>query len=54
MGFTFVNSIELTFRQYKNMKMAIRHIATHFVVEGHKQTYRVVRQLRQYTERHTW
>ena len=35
MVFTIVNSIEYTFRKYKNMKMAIWHIATHFVVEGH-------------------
>ena len=32
MAFTSVNSIEFTFRQYKNMKMAILHITTHFVV----------------------
>ena len=35
MGFTIVNSIEVTFIKYKNMKMAIWHITTHFVVEGH-------------------
>ena len=35
MVFTIVNSIEFTFRKYKNMKMAIWHITTHFVVEGH-------------------
>ena len=33
MFFTIVNSIEFTFRKYKNMKMAVWHIATHFVVE---------------------
>ena len=36
MVFTTVNSIEFTFRKYRNMKMAIWHITTHFVVEGHK------------------
>ena len=35
MVFTTVNGIEFAFRKYKNMKMAISHIATHFVVEGH-------------------
>ena len=35
MVFTIVNSIEFIFRKYKNMKMAIWHITTHFVVEGH-------------------
>ena len=35
MVFNIVNSIEFTFRKYKNMKMAIWHITTHFVVEGH-------------------
>ena len=34
MVFTIVKSIEFTFRKY-NMKMAIWHITTHFVVEGH-------------------
>ena len=36
MVFTIVNSIEFTFRKYENMKMAIWHITTHFMVEGHK------------------
>ena len=38
MVFTIVNSIEFPFRKYKKnpMKMAIWHITTHFVVEGHK------------------
>ena len=35
MVFTIVNSIEFALRKYKNMKMAIWHITTHFVVEGH-------------------
>ena len=35
MVFTIVTSIEFTSRKYKNMKMVIRHITTHFVVEGH-------------------
>ena len=35
MVFTAVNGIEFTFRKYRNMKMAIRLITTHFVVEGH-------------------
>ena len=30
-----VSSTEFTFRKYKNMKMAIWHITTHFMVEGH-------------------
>ena len=34
--FAIVNSIEFTFRKYKNMKMAIWQITTHFLVEGHK------------------
>ena len=32
MVFTIVNSIEFTFRKLENMKMAIWHITTHFVV----------------------
>ena len=35
MVFTIVNSIEFIFRKHRNMKMAIWHITTHFVVEGH-------------------
>ena len=35
MVFTIVNSIEFTFRNFKNIKMAIWRITTHFVVEGH-------------------
>ena len=36
MAFTIVKSIKFSFRIiYKNMKMAIWHITTHFVVEGH-------------------
>ena len=35
MVFTIVKNTEFTFRKYKNMKMAIWHITTHFVVEGH-------------------
>ena len=35
MVFTSVNSIEFTVRKCKNMKMAIWHITTHFMVEGH-------------------
>ena len=35
MVFTTVNSIEFTFRKFRNMKMVIWHITTHFVVEGH-------------------
>ena len=35
MVFAIVNSIELTFRKYENMKVPIWHITTHFVVEGH-------------------
>ena len=34
MVFTVVNSTEFTSRKCKNMKMAIWHITTHFVVEG--------------------
>ena len=34
-GFAIVNSKEFTFRKYTNMKMAIWHITTDFVVEGH-------------------
>ena len=41
MFFTIVKSTELTFRKYKNMKMAIWHITTHFVVEGHKYTLNI-------------
>ena len=36
MDFIIVNNIECTFRKYKNMEMAIWHITTHFMVEGHK------------------
>ena len=36
MVLAIVNSIDFTFRLYKNTKMAMWHIATHFVVEGHK------------------
>ena len=39
MVFTVVKSIESIFRQYQNMKLAIWHITTHFVVEGHIYTY---------------
>ena len=35
MVFTIVLSIKCSFRKY-NMKRAIWHITTHFVVEGHK------------------
>ena len=35
MVFTIVKSIDFSFRKYKNVKMAIWLIATHFVVEGH-------------------
>ena len=30
-----VNSTEFTFRKYKNIKMDIWYITTHFMVEGH-------------------
>ena len=36
MVFTIVNSTEFTFRKKKKKKMAIWHVMTHFVVEGHK------------------
>ena len=32
---TIVKSIEFTFRKYEKIIMAIWHIATYFVVEGH-------------------
>ena len=35
MVFTILNIIEFTFRKKKPTKMAIWHIMTHFVVEGH-------------------
>ena len=35
MVFTIANSIEFTFRKYNNIKIAIWHISTHFVVDGH-------------------
>ena len=35
MVFTIVTSIQFASRKYKNMKMVIRHITTHFMVDGH-------------------
>ena len=43
MVFTIVNDIDFTLRKYKNTKMAIWHITTHFVVEGHISVLRCLR-----------
>ena len=51
MDFTIVNSKEFTFRKYENMKMAIWHITTHFVVEGHIQTTKLCDQAKERSDR---